>query len=71
MNAISVPGADRISALRGRETATEAMIRQIDDKIARLDEARASRILALNNIRRELVRSLQTEPVAPDDRDAA
>jgi len=70
MNTSTTLGSGRVLALRGRETATEAMIRQIDGKIARLDAARASRILALNNIRRELVRSLQTEPVAPDDRDA-
>ena len=68
---LTEPSPGQILALRGREKTTEAMIRQIDGKIARLDAARASRILALNNIRRELVRSLQTEPVAPDDRDAA
>jgi len=59
------------SELRRRASATEAMIRQIDDKITRLDAARAERILALNNIRRELVLSLPTAPDAPDDRHAA
>jgi hypothetical protein len=51
--------------LRRRESATEAMIRQIDEKLSRLGSARRDRATALKRIRCELVRALQAEPAAP------
>jgi hypothetical protein len=41
------------------------MIRQIDEKLARLGSARRDRAEALKKIRCELVRALQAEPAAP------
>jgi len=55
-----------VAILRRRESATAAMLRQIDDKIARLGSARLVRLAALNRIRCELVRAIKAEPVAPD-----
>jgi hypothetical protein len=59
----SAPG--HVALYRHRETATAAMIRQIDDKIYRLSAARRDRAAALNRIRCELARAT-TEPAAPD-----
>jgi hypothetical protein len=56
----------RIALLRQRESATEAMIRHIDEKLARLGSARRDRLLALNRIRCEIARALLGEPAAPD-----
>ena len=56
----------RLVTLRRRESATEAMIRQIDEKLARLGSARRDRAAALKNIRCELVRALQAEQAASD-----
>ncbi len=55
-----------VATLRRRESATAAMIRQIDDKIARLGNARRNRADALRNIRCELARAQSAEPAAPD-----
>jgi len=57
---------DRLVILRRRESATAAMIRQIDDKLARLGSTRRDRAAALNRIRCELARDLTAEPAAPD-----
>ena len=61
--------AKSVDTLRRRESATEAMIFQIDDKLARLGSARRDRANALRNIRCELVRALEAEQVAPESRD--
>jgi hypothetical protein len=53
---------DRAGPLRHRVSATEAMIQQIDGKLARLNAARLDRANALNRIRRELARALAAEP---------
>lgn len=63
MNANPINGA-----LRAREQATVAMLRQIDDKIARLRAARAERLAALQRIRSALARAAQAGPVATDHR---
>lgn len=52
--------------LRRRESATEAMIRQIDEKLARLGAARRERANALKRIRCDLARSISAEPVTPE-----
>jgi hypothetical protein len=57
---------DRTAPLKRRISNTEAMIRQIDDKISRLSSARSERIAALNRIRCELARALSAEQVATD-----
>ena len=57
--------AARILTLRRRESATESMLRQIDDKLARLDSARNERANALNRIRHELVFALKGEQAVP------
>lgn len=51
--------------LRKRESATAAMIRQIDAKLTRLGSARRERAAALNAIRCELVRASKAAPVVP------
>ena len=56
----------RIATLRRRESATEAMIRQIDQKIARLGSAKSDRLNALLRIRCELVRAHRAEPDASE-----
>jgi hypothetical protein len=66
MNATTESSPGRILALRGRETATEAMIRQIDGKLARLGSARRDRANALKKIRCELARSFVAGQVASD-----
>jgi hypothetical protein len=53
-----------IDSLRRRESATAAMIRDIDDKLSRLNSARKERAAALNRIRCELVRAHNAEQVA-------
>jgi hypothetical protein len=58
------PERNRLAVLRRRESATGAMIRQIDEKLARLNAARCDRAEALKRIRYELVRALKAEPVA-------
>ena len=66
MNAVDlapVPPTGSIAALRRRESATEAMIRRIDEKLARLGSARRDRAAALNRIRCELVRAQEAAPV--------
>jgi hypothetical protein len=63
---IANPESAILPALRRRESATEAMIRQIDEKLARLGSARCARAAALNRIRCELVRALRAEPATPD-----
>jgi hypothetical protein len=60
------PQPHRLAILRRRETATEAMIHQIDEKLLRLDSARRDRAEALQKIRSELVRALKAEPAAAD-----
>jgi len=57
---------DRPAVLRQREFATEAMIRQIDEKLTRLGTARRDRAAALNRIRCELARALIAGPAAPE-----
>jgi hypothetical protein len=42
------------------------MIRQIDDKLSRLNSARIERVAALNRIRCELARALSAEQAASD-----
>lgn len=56
----------RVAALRQRETATEAMIRQIDEKVSRLGSARRERIAALERIRAELVRASTPAPAVAE-----
>lgn len=63
---IATPIAPRSIGLRQRESATEAMIRQIDEKLARLGSARRERAAALKRIRCELVRAHEAEQPAPD-----
>jgi hypothetical protein len=58
--------AQAVPELRRRETATQAMIRQIDEKVARLGSARRARQHALEKIRCELVRAAEAEPAAPE-----
>jgi len=48
--------ADRIALLQRREAVTAAMVRGIDNKLARLATAKDERIIALNNIRSEIAR---------------
>jgi hypothetical protein len=62
----SNPENARLVTLRRRESATAAMIRQIDEKLARLGSARCDRAAALNRIRCELVRARRAEPAAPE-----
>ena len=57
--------SQRIGQLRRRESATEAMLRQIDDKLSRLDSARTERANALNRIRHELVLALKGGQAVP------
>lgn len=67
MNASTNPHqSSPIVALRRRESATEAMIRQIDEKLSRLDAARHDRVAALNRIRCELVRAQKAESAAAE-----
>lgn len=66
-NLVTVQRPDRPAVLRQRESATEAMIRQIDGKLARLSSARRDRAGALNRIRCELARALPAEQVAPEN----
>jgi hypothetical protein len=61
----TAPRTDRLTCLRQRASATATMLRQIDNKLARLDSARCDRAAALNRIRCELARALAAEPVAP------
>lgn len=42
------------------------MIRQIEDKLCRLDSARTEKANALNHIRCELTRALKAESGAPE-----
>lgn len=58
-------GSEAIGHLRRRESATEAMLRQIDDKLSRLDSARTERANALNRIRHELVLALKGKQAVP------
>ena len=60
-----------IAPLRRRESTTEAMIRQIDEKLLRLNTARAERAVALNNIRCELARALLAEQAASERNETA
>lgn len=55
--------------LKRRETVTEAMLRQIDEKLARLGSARTQRVRALQQIRVELTRSIGGS-VGPDQHEA-
>jgi hypothetical protein len=63
------PEPNRLVLLRRRESATEAMIRQIDEKLSRLGSARRDRATALKRIRCELVRAAKAEQAAPDSND--
>jgi hypothetical protein len=55
-----------VMALQRRETATAKMVRDIDDKIARLDAARRDRLAALQRVRAALVRAQQREQVGSE-----
>lgn len=66
MSTANASALGRLVPLRHRESATEAMIRQIDDKLSRLNSARTDRVAALNRIRCELARALSAEQVASD-----
>lgn len=66
MNTATTSGTSRVVPLRRRVSATEAMIRQIDDKLTRLNSARTERVAALNRIRCELARALSAEQDAAD-----
>ena len=66
MRAFTTSGTPPVVSLRRRESANEAMIRQIDDKLSRLNAARAERVAALNRIRCELARALNAEQVATE-----
>jgi len=57
-------GTAPVLPLRRRESATEAMISQIDAKLSRLNFARTERVAALNRIRAELARALRAEQAA-------
>jgi hypothetical protein len=65
------PQPNRLVVLRRRESATVAMIRQIDEKLSRLGSARHDRAAALNRIRCELVRAAKAEQAAPARHDNA
>ena len=56
----------RLLLARRRETATEKMIRSIDEKIVRLSSARRDRAVALQKIRCELARATMAGQVALD-----
>ena len=60
----------RLAVLHQRESATETMLRQVDEKLARLGSARRDRAAALNRIRCELTRALAAESAAPERDDA-
>ncbi len=64
MNTATTSGAGRVAPLRRRISATEAMIRQIDDKLTRLNSARTQRVAALNRIRCELAHASSAEQAA-------
>jgi septal ring factor EnvC (AmiA/AmiB activator) len=64
--AATAPDQTRVTLFRRRESATEKMIRQIDEKISRLGAARRDRAAALQKIRSELARALTAGPAAPD-----
>lgn len=66
MSTANTAGSAPVLPLRRRESATQAMIRQIDDKLARLNSARIERVAALNRIRGELARAPRAEQVASD-----
>ena len=57
--------APQVVTLRHRESATVAMLRQIDDKLCRLDSARTERANALNRIRHELVLAMNGGQAVP------
>ena len=59
-----------IAALLRRESATEAMIRQIDEKLLRLDSARRNRMAALKRIRCELAQAHEAKQAAAGYNDA-
>lgn len=63
-NASSAPSPGDF--LRRRESATVAMIRDIDAKMARLGSAKTDRIAALKRIRAALVRAKKPAPVGPE-----
>ena len=58
-----------LSSFQQRESATVAMLRQIDDKLARLATARRERAAALQRIRCEIARAIGAEPAAPERRE--
>ena len=60
------PIPSQLASLLHRESATEAMIRQIDEKLSRLGSARRERANALKVIRCELARAQRGEPDAPE-----
>ena len=64
MSTATTTAHDRAGPLRHRVSATEAMIQQIDGKLARLNAARLDRANALNRIRCELARALSAEQAA-------
>ena len=64
MSTSNTAGAASALPLRRRESATQAMIWQIDDKLARLNSARIERVAALNRIRCELAHTFRAEQVA-------
>ena len=66
MSTSNTAGGALILPFRLRESATQAMIWQIDDKLARLNSARIERVAALNRIRCELARALRAEQAASD-----
>ncbi len=66
MSTAITSGPSRVVPLRFRVSATEAMIRQIDDKLTRLNSARTERVAALNRIRCELARALSAEQDAAE-----
>ena len=64
MSTSNTAGGALILPFRLRESATQAMIWQIDDKLARLNSARIERVAALNCTRCELARALRAEQAA-------
>lgn len=55
-----------VADLLHREQATAAMVRSLDEKIARLTQARADRIQALNKIRSALAQAILAGHAVPE-----
>jgi len=64
MSTSNTAGSAPVLLLRRRESAIQAMIRRIDDKLSRLNSARIERVAALNRTRCELARALRAEQAA-------